>query len=578
MPKRHQQNFTKPSSSYVHPSLQVSKALAATDAAPNRSVNERLSQLRREQAPKADVARRNEVAAVVSQRTVPPALRQIMNIPETAPPKPKPGTSNRVRGRRPPGPAAPQSWLESSRHAPPSAKKSDMGRDTGPRCSTTAGWRPHGSSALSKLCNNSSSGTVSKRSLIHQALKTMAVNWDWLLEYEQLNLATLPVPLKSSLLSYIARYGPDEGIRISTLKLLFLASEELPDGTGSEEVKQLDFSGLINRDFTVVDLNKYFNRAPGHVTEALQKLSAAELLDPNYRLETIASKMKHKAVVVDSWEEELDGSGRLSLSKSLSTSRFPNLTHLSLSHPGAAASWAHLLSFSTRLATLTHLSLAYWPMPSMTPNSKTAAVYGRYAGPVALGGSHFYSAMDDDWDEAANILRRFSNNTYCLKWLDLQGCNDWLPALTANAPSSKEWMFDVDGMPPPDTHTGSTGPDWRGSWSQIEYVNISQGWVPGGVEAIRRLPSNKLARELLEYLQDEEDPRMPRETPHVEGDVRHWMERERRGRNVEEAVKDLRRSARGRYCRFDHGWGDSTDLRAVDSDDELEGWVETSEL
>lgn len=125
MPKKHAPAYTQNKPSYVHPSLQSSRASTSTPAEP-QTVNQRIQQLRREQTPRATPEQRDELTSVVSSRTVPPDLRRILHIPEVNAPKPKPGLrSRRVTGsaRPPPGPAAPNSWLLSSRHAPDYVRK-----------------------------------------------------------------------------------------------------------------------------------------------------------------------------------------------------------------------------------------------------------------------------------------------------------------------------------------------------------------------------------------------------------------------------------------------------------------------
>jgi hypothetical protein len=120
MPKKHTPAYTTTKPSYVHPSLQRSPA---SSSAPTESqtVTQRIQQLRREQAPRATPEQRDELTSAVSSRTVPPELRRILHIPEVNAPKPKTNTrTRRVAGgaRPPPGPAAPTSWLQTSRHAP----------------------------------------------------------------------------------------------------------------------------------------------------------------------------------------------------------------------------------------------------------------------------------------------------------------------------------------------------------------------------------------------------------------------------------------------------------------------------
>lgn len=122
MPKKHTPAYTTAKPNYVHPSLQSSRATASSAPSEPQTVNQRIAQLRREQAPRATAEERDDMTSLVSSRTVPPELRRILHIPEVNAPKPKPGTRTRLRGpgaaRPPPGPAAPTSWLYTSRHAP----------------------------------------------------------------------------------------------------------------------------------------------------------------------------------------------------------------------------------------------------------------------------------------------------------------------------------------------------------------------------------------------------------------------------------------------------------------------------
>jgi hypothetical protein len=125
MPKKHTPTYTTTKPSYVHPSLQSTRSASSTPSEP-QSVNQRINQLRREQAPRATPEQRDELTSVVSSRTVPPELRRILHIPEVNAPKPKANTRpRRLMGdaRPPPGPAAPTSWLQASRHAPAYMKK-----------------------------------------------------------------------------------------------------------------------------------------------------------------------------------------------------------------------------------------------------------------------------------------------------------------------------------------------------------------------------------------------------------------------------------------------------------------------
>jgi hypothetical protein len=424
----------------------------------------------------------------------------------------------------------------------------------------------------------------------------MARNWEFFVEYEQFNIATLPVPLKSDLLTYLTVYGPDHGISLNSLKTIFLKESELPGGTGSEELSRLNLSGLVGHQFSLREFEKYATKDGSHealrIQEALQGLdiSAEEKTPEEHGPATSTDE------VVDSWEEE---AGSLStLPRPLHTFRFPSLTHLSLSHPGPSISWSHLLSLSTHLATLTDLSLAYWPTPCLTPNAKTTSVVtSNSPAPINLGGASFYSASDGDWDEAATLLRKLSNNTYSLRRLDLEGCGEWLPALTAGSISSLPQADANVGLHPLQHHppvplTAHTaarrrdawnedsaqwasrssrphGPDWNGSWRLVEHVNVSQGWVPGDYDIVKGLPAGLIGCELLGWLrqeheetdidklhamQQEREDSAPVQVSRRPEEVRKWLDKEKEARKVVGEIRRLRSATKGTWCNFEHGW------------------------
>lgn len=394
---------------------------------------------------------------------------------------------------------------------------------------------------------------------MHQTLKTLARNWEFLVEYEQHYLATLPISLKSSLLSYLSVYGPEEGINISSLKVLFLTELELSGATGSTELISMDLSGLIGPKLGLHELLKYFKspatEGTAHQMERGPLQNSITNNGPSHGTEQIRSATN----VVDSWEEELEAETQaVTVPRALHTTRFPNLTHLSLSHP-TSASWNHLLSLSAHLGPLTHLSLAYWPTPSRTPNSLTTSLVSKHCNPVSMGATSFYSALDNDWAEAAHILRCLSSNTYCLQWLDLEGC-EWLPALSWASCTEHRSSTNVSkASGREDSWSASDAPlgiDWNGSWRDLTFVNVSQGWIPLNVCAIRSLPSGLIGCELLSWLR-EHDAEYGEDGLHSEeatvAEVNGWLEREKEARAAAARVKAVRR-ARGLFCHFDHGW------------------------
>ena len=552
---------------------------------PTRGVNERLEQLRREQAPRATSQQREDVLSVATSRTIPQSLRQILQLPETAPPIPR--RPRRVMGsRRIAGPPPPPSWLESSQHAPAHIREHVREQRRLWLEQSSLRRRPTKLNNLAQLEAGSQS-LPKEGSLAHLALKSLAMNWDLLRDYEQYNVPTLPVRLKSCLLTYLALFGPEDAMDLPTLRWIF--SEDL--GRYNEDLIRLDLTGLFWEELTISDVSRFLSHPTSNRASFEKNFSTLQIKSEsgsgpagNLTKENSLPGSEHTSQQSDdekveaTWEDEVDnGTAVLPLQVAAAMS-FPNLTHLSLANAGNYASWAQLLEVSTHLAKVTHLSLANWPTPSMTPNSKTAFIHHRHRD-IAVGGSHLYSAMDSDWHEAANILRRLSHKTYGLTWLDLEGCNEWLPALawqetgantrwTNRSPQFGQANFSTG---PTDVETEAAfwearrnseyghGPDWSGSWGQVIHVNVSQGIIPKDAASVRRLPSGIIACELLSYLRDLEDSNEGEEDSDMNSqvddlDVHQWLEREKDARSVRSAVRQIRLNSRGPYCEFDHGW------------------------
>ena len=432
MPKKRVINYAKPTS-LPHPSLASSTKQDASrnsnndSSTPTVSVNELIRHLRQTQVSTTVSDRPREEP---NTRSVHPSLKDILDIPDSPGPRPRPGmraaTGRRARG--PAGPPPPKSWLEGRDRAQPSST-----RTSGPDRRLTD---KHVGSLPGLYVPN-------ERSLEHLTLKCLAKNWLWHSHYDQYYLATLPPRSKETLLTYISTYN-NRGIDSGGLRVLFLDYKELEGATGSESITYLDLGTSVGRAIKLRELKESLTR------RARDDPITLELED-----------------VPDSWDEETR------LPTSISPSRFPSLTHLSLSNP-TNVSWKGLLSLGPHLATLTHLSLAFWPTPSLTPNSKTAYRTSP-AGNVDYGASNFYSESDGDFSEAAGNLKRLSKATYCLQWLDLTGCSDWVQALGRQ-----------------------DGPDWAGAWRGVETVKVGQGWIPACLES----ESSSKWRELYETLSD----------------------------------------------------------------------------
>jgi hypothetical protein len=363
-------------------------------------------------------------------------------------------------------------------------------------------------------------------------------------------------------LSYLSVYGPIGCLDLDSLTILFGNNSEVEGGSGCEEIRFLDLTGLLNPRYTLAELKK-----------SLPPTSARASLGGAPSASTVNQKGKEKvtAEVAESWEDEVDETTTPPLPTTLSIPIFTNLTRLSLAHPGENASWSDLLAISPRLKALTHLSLAYWPTPSTTPNAAIASMVSKHTNPVSLGGSHFYSELDDDWHEAASILRRLSKNTYRLKWLDLEGCT-WHTALTWD---HFDRIRERAGTPPSAlgistdawvTSAVQPGPDWNGAWGQIEYVNLFQGWIPSDLHGLRHAPAGVLPMQLLSWLREHKnDPKYRHKLRDDGGDELAWVEREKVARMVADDIQKARMN--GKWCHVDHGWEPVYKFRRSSSED-----------
>lgn len=393
------------------------------------------------------------------------------------------------------------------------------------------------------------------RSLAHHCLRTFALHWEELSEFEQHYLPTIPISLREALLSYLAIFGAKACLDFRSFRVLF-QSQEGTGISGWDEVRLLDFTGLLSEAFTIADVGKCLKR---HTPQLLNI--------EGLQIDKSTSKGKGKVVdVAESWEEEVEEPlcAQPVLTAALTTPYFANLSRLSLARPGAWASWPELLKISPNLNKITHLSLAYWPRPSTTPNAATTSMVSNIA-TVSLGGSHFYSDLDDDWHEATNVLRRFSVNTYSLQWLDLEGCF-WLKALSWRSDAllsvsrsdhdPEEWKY----------HAASPGPDWNDAWRRITYLNFFQGWIPADTQSLQNIPAGMVPVQLMRWLRenkisDEVSWKLnAHETGHA---VTEWISREKMARSVRQEILAARRAEEGVWCHIDHGWGSPSESKAL---------------
>lgn len=354
--------------------------------------------------------------------SVPPELRHILQLPETPPPAPQ-RLRRIVNGRRgPPGPPPPRSWisLAQSKHAP---ARFDTGESGAARSAPLPGAYSPGDG-----------------SLVAMTLRRMATDWEQQRDWNRYYLYTLPSRLRVALIAFISELY-DPGLSIKDLRLILSGplEQELEDygvekpdlATLNEDVLSIDLAGSVGKSLSLKELGDLL-------------FPAAKMPDPETALQ-------------DSWDAPEPIMGPLQL--------LPNLTHLSLAvDPGQnqKASWKQLLGLCSKLTAITHLSLAGWPEPSLTPNAKFAKIISPMTGrAIQYGGTGPYShSLDNDWTEATLMLKRLSKGFYSLEYLDLTGCADWFPALMKVLSDSNSECV-----------------DWVGDWGKITMLKLYSGYA-----------------------------------------------------------------------------------------------------
>ncbi|KAK0701806.1 hypothetical protein B0T26DRAFT_734756 [Lasiosphaeria miniovina] len=433
--KRYHSKFTKPQST-APASLSISGASSDHDSSPQqrRSVNELLSNLRRVRLSGA-----TQAPALNVQPSVPPVIRDILHLPET--PAPRPRRPARLGAGRlaPAGPAPPRSWLSPSAPlASPQDRTSFRPRDD--RRPLPGAYCP---------------GTGS---LIDIALRRLALDWPFQKEYCHYYLYDLPTHLRLALITYLAAYTT-EGVSLADLQAILLpppadgedATPVSPDSSSDQGQQQYLSPSIMNKDVHHLDLSRCLGRS----------LKLRELSGFLFPSSSPTSDEDFAGQTLDRWDAP-EADAALVIPPAL----LPNLTHLSLALDlwlPRNVSWRHLLAFVSHCGpTLTHLSLAFWPEPTLTPNAKFTSVVSPQGRVVQYGGTGPYShSLDNDWVEAVAVLRKLSKALYGLEYLDLTGCAVWSPALWDSA--------DHDAV------------DWVGTWGKISTVILCSGYyLPDG--------------------------------------------------------------------------------------------------
>lgn len=360
-------------------------------------------------------------AGSVQAQTLPPSLNAILQGPDH-PFIMDPGLtyhmvrrSTRTVGRAPAGPPPPNSWLQQGNHV--SREQDSSAEDEDENEDDFILEKSEGDPPIDPLPGLS---VPDKGSLQYQTLKSLALRWDWHLEHEGDNLAALPMKLKERILYFVANFNHGMMTRAG-LEVLFSGDSGPEDLAVTENLTHLDLGTSIGSGCSLDDLIKIFVHKTHHVS---------------------AFKQEDKNLIIpDAW----DAPEAVSIMHHQLPS-FSFLTHLSLAHPFKAC-WISLLRLAPHLATLTHLSLAYWPPPSFreVKNDQHRSVPFLFQ----------QKLIGNGLNEAPKILRRLSRATYCLQWLDLTGCCGWLWALQC-----------------------TDGPDWAGSWRRVQMVKAGLDQAP----------------------------------------------------------------------------------------------------
>lgn len=596
MPKKHHRKplLTKPADRVVHHTLLSSSSRdnngavtansnngSSTSAAAEHepSVNDLIDHLRRTQvlsSPRTSSPLRNRtnIASTLSPRTVHPSIRSLFELPETPPPRPRPNSGvGRRRVRRTPGPPPPSSWLNGGGRA-----DHDGGADSSVASTTaTSATEAHQMrNVIYRLERLPGAVFRGKGGLMDTVLRAMALNWAWHVEYDGLFLARLPCSVKVLLLSYLAVYsrGARMDWAMKGLAPLFLKMSD-EKVTGERQDEQEDYFGIgDDLDVSRLDLGAALGRwlTFGQLTNELlvrSPKSESKLKGPQgLRSEEAVPTSWDEDAETDQTEEGEDPPAHVTTVHSPAPTirqlesgglRFANLRFLSLAHPDpAAANWNSLIKLLASVKSITHLSLAHWPVPTATPNAINATVRHPVHRSLTFSysGTDAYSAMEDNWAEAVAFLRKLARATYCLQWLDLEGCGDWIRALS--------W----EGVGPDGEPYGSTGHIWNGAWRNIEFLGLGPGWVPSEGSMSEFGGDGNFSRSLACSVHapprgksggddDNDGPAWDVEVERIKyrraGEIQKFRQLVEDAEAIGKRILDVRRQAKGKWLHFSLG-------------------------
>jgi hypothetical protein len=311
------------------------------------------------------------------------------------------------------------------------------------------------------------------------------------------------------LLSYIPVYSRElapKGCKGGIQHLLPQAPHHGVMASKDSEITRLDLTGALGRGLTFKQMSK--------------DLILRHKVDLSERSPAL------KDAIPSSWDETPE-SDPVPLHRLKPLVRFENLRFLSLADPDPRnASWATLLPLLSHILTLTHLSLAYWPVPTLASMVGKTPIRRSFRSPSSSPNTTTAdsSSLENDRVEILSVLRKLSRATYCLKWLDLEGCGDWASVLRWDGITA-DGELNLDAC---------AGPEWNGPWRDIEWIRLGPGWKPGWKSEWKPESRTEAANRHMAQIK-------------LHRDI--WEEAEK----IEKHIQRIRKEGGGKWVRFSSG-------------------------
>ncbi|KAF3924776.1 hypothetical protein ABW21_db0200555 [Orbilia brochopaga] len=448
------------------PTAAASSSTPADPAAadPNASVTQLLNHLRLTQTPATHDPRAKDGpsirAPLTPAPTVHPSLQAILGVPEE-PPEP---LLPRARGF-----AVPNSWR--TRNGVDPYRRLYDGQST---TSSASGFEARGSSTfptfeVGAFDQAEAEADLAVPSLVSLCLRAVAHNWAFHVIYDRYFLRELRASHKSLLLAHLAastlsrrqQYVDEADVLAGSIdkasfELLFRAPfpedlhSDVDDITaeqaeeidrrlpmaGTDHVTHLNFGGSIGYSITLRELFRLLTR------KVNTNPTRTSYSHPR-NVQTVNSPSgKQKETILDSWEDFDDDDDNPPLIPAIRAHHFASLTHLSLAYPkplAAAVPLPDLLKLAAdAVPTITHLSLAGWPVPSIASSSSSA-------------GSSATASLAESIRAATGMhIKRLSQSLICLRHLDVSDCDA-------------------------DMYLALEEADWIECWRKVDEVVVRQG-------------------------------------------------------------------------------------------------------